>query len=136
MGFDINCGVRFIALEATVDDVPNFKKLAGRLAGRIPAGGSGKGGVDITTQNLQEILDGGAPQLLTSDTVDEDLASLESNGMMETVEASLSQRALERGCVRARLEAGTTSSNCKPWVKWLTNKQHQHGGFMKIKSSR
>ena len=43
VGFDINCGVRFLALDATAKDIPNLKKLAGRLAGRIPAGGSGKG---------------------------------------------------------------------------------------------
>ena len=33
VGFDINCGVRFLALEATAEDIPNLKKLAGRLAG-------------------------------------------------------------------------------------------------------
>ena len=98
VGFDINCGVRFMALDATVDDVPNLKKLAGRLAGRIPAGGSGKGGVDITTQNLQEILQRGAHAAVdVGHGLHEDLASLESHGMMETVVASLSQRALERG---------------------------------------
>ena len=52
VGFDINCGVRFLALDATAQDIPNLKKLAGRLAGRIPAGGSGKGGVDINHQDL------------------------------------------------------------------------------------
>ena len=66
--------------------------------GRIPAGGSGKGGVDITTQNLQEILQRGAHAAVDlGHGLHEDLASLESHGKMETVEASLSQRALERG---------------------------------------
>ena len=27
VGFDINCGVRFLALEATAQDIPNLKKL-------------------------------------------------------------------------------------------------------------
>ena len=40
VGFDINCGVRMLALDATESDIPNLKKLAGRLAGRIPAGAS------------------------------------------------------------------------------------------------
>ena len=48
VGFDINCGVRMLALDATEDDIPNLKKLAGRLAGRSPAGASGKGGLEIT----------------------------------------------------------------------------------------
>jgi len=98
VGFDINCGVRFLALEATIDDVPNIKKLAGRLAGRIPAGGSGKGGVDITRSNLQEILQGGASAALDLGYGrDDDLNHLESSGMLATEDAHVSQRAMERG---------------------------------------
>lgn len=98
VGFDINCGVRFLALEATIDDVPNIKKLAGRLAGRIPAGGSGKGGVDITRSNLREILQGGASAALDLGYGhDEDLNHLESSGILATEEAHVSQRAIERG---------------------------------------
>lgn len=98
VGFDINCGVRFLALDATVDDVPNVKKLAGRLAGRIPAGGSGKGGIDLTSSNLQEILQGGAAAALDLGYgQDDDLPALESNGQLYTENADVSQRALERG---------------------------------------
>lgn len=98
VGFDINCGVRFMALEATLEDIPNLKKLAGRLAGRIPAGGSGKGGIDIKPNDLQDILLRGAEA--TADLgygYHEDLPFLESKGTLGTDEASLSQRALERG---------------------------------------
>ena len=56
VGFDINCGVRMIALECTVDDIPNIDKLAGRLNGRIPSGGSGKGGLDISKTDLDDII--------------------------------------------------------------------------------
>jgi tRNA-splicing ligase RtcB len=98
VGFDINCGVRFLALDATVHDVPNLKKLAGRLAGRIPAGGSGKGGVDITASNLQEILQRGASAALDLGYgQDDDLNHLESSGILETENAQVSQRAMERG---------------------------------------
>ena len=98
VGFDINCGVRFLALEATLDDVPNLKKLAGRLAGRIPAGGSGKGGVEITAQGLKEVLQGGASAALELGYgQDDDIPALESSGCMETTNATVSQRALERG---------------------------------------
>jgi tRNA-splicing ligase RtcB len=98
VGFDINCGVRFLALDATLEDVPNLKKLAGRLAGRIPAGGSGKGGIELTSSQLQDILQGGATaahELGYGQA--EDLPALESSGRLETEEASLSQRAKERG---------------------------------------
>ena len=98
VGFDINCGVRFLALDATKDDIPNLKKLAGRLAGRIPAGGSGKGGVDLTKQQLRELLMGGAPAALDLGYgVANDLQHLESHGRLETEEADVSQRAIERG---------------------------------------
>ena len=98
VGFDINCGVRFLALDATAKDIPNLKKLAGRLAGRIPAGGSGKGGVDITSSDLQDILQRGAHAAADlGHGHHADLAFLESNGLLETQEADLSQRALERG---------------------------------------
>lgn len=98
VGFDINCGVRFMALDATIADIPNLKKLAGRLAGRIPAGGSGKGGVDISRTDLQDILQRGAHAAVDlGHGHHEDLAYLESNGLLETDEASISQRALERG---------------------------------------
>lgn len=98
VGFDINCGVRFLALDATADDIPNLKKLGGRLGGRIPAGGSGKGGVDLTMSNLQEILQGGAQAALDLGYGQhEDLACLESEGVLATDDAEVSQRALERG---------------------------------------
>jgi tRNA-splicing ligase RtcB len=98
VGFDINCGVRALALDATLDDIPNLKKLGGRLAGRIPAGGSGKGGVDITTSNLQDILFSGAKAAAELGFGhDDDLKSIESNGMLKTEHAALSERAIERG---------------------------------------
>ena len=40
VGFDINCGVRMVSLDCSIDDIPNIDKLAGRLNGRIPSGGS------------------------------------------------------------------------------------------------
>ena len=98
VGFDINCGVRFLALEATAEDIPNLKKLAGRLAGRISAGGSGKGGVDIGHQDLNELLQRGAHAAVDLGYgLHEDLSHLESQGLLETEEANLSQRARERG---------------------------------------
>ena len=67
VGFDINCGVRAVALNLSVDEIPNLTKLASRLNGRIPAGGSGKGGVKMTSQQLESVLMGGLDEL---DTID------------------------------------------------------------------
>ncbi|MEC7239366.1 MAG: RtcB family protein [Candidatus Thermoplasmatota archaeon] len=98
VGFDINCGVRVLALEATVDDIPNIKKLGGRMAGRIPAGASGKGGLDIDMPQIRALTEGGAQAAVEMGIgFDEDLPSLESNGLLEVEDATLSNRALERG---------------------------------------
>jgi len=98
VGFDINCGVRMLALDATEKDIPNIKKLAGRLAGRIPAGASGKGGLDITMSDLDNLIQGGAPAAIELGYgFDEDLKHLESGGHLNTENAEISLRAKERG---------------------------------------
>ncbi len=97
VGFDINCGVRMVALECSVDDIPNLDKLAGRLNGRIPSGGSGKGGLDITQRELDEIITRGTNAMVDLGyAYEEDMNSIESNGMLET-DNGVSERAMNRG---------------------------------------
>ena len=98
VGFDINCGVRMLALDATESDIPNLKKLAGRLAGRIPAGASGKGGLEINARQLDDLVQRGAHAAVDLGFgFDEDLAAIESNGVLQSEHAELSNRARERG---------------------------------------
>ena len=97
VGFDINCGVRMIALECSVEDIPNLDKLAGRLNGRIPSGGAGKGGLDITQRDLDEIVIRGTNAMVDLGyAYEEDMNSIESNGMLET-DNGVSERAMNRG---------------------------------------
>ena len=97
VGFDINCGVRLMALDCSVDDIPNIDKLAGRLNGRIPSGGSGKGGLDINKQDLKDIVSRGSDAMVDLGFAhQEDLKNIESNGVLETDEG-VSERAMERG---------------------------------------
>ncbi|MEE2984925.1 MAG: RtcB family protein [Candidatus Thermoplasmatota archaeon] len=97
VGFDINCGVRMVALECSVEDIPNLDKLAGRLNGRIPSGGSGKGGLDITQRELDEIVTRGTNAMVDLGyAYEEDMNSIESNGMLET-DNGVSERAMNRG---------------------------------------
>ena len=97
VGFDINCGVRMVALECSIDDIPNLDKLAGRLNGRIPSGGSGKGGLDITQRELDEIVTRGTNAMVDLGyAYEEDMNSIESNGMLET-DNGVSERAMNRG---------------------------------------
>jgi tRNA-splicing ligase RtcB len=98
VGFDINCGVRMLALDATESDIPNLKKLAGRLAGRVPAGASGKGGLDINSRQLDDLIQRGAHAAVDLGYgFDEDLAHIESNGLLHTENGAISTRARERG---------------------------------------
>ena len=97
VGFDINCGVRLMALDCSVDDIPNIDKLAGRLNGRIPSGGSGKGGLDISRQDLNEIISRGSDAMVDLGFAhQDDLKKIESNGVLETDEG-VSERAMARG---------------------------------------
>ncbi|MAI67124.1 MAG: RNA-splicing ligase RtcB, partial [Phycisphaerae bacterium] len=97
VGFDINCGVRMVALECSIDDIPNIDKLAGRLNGRIPSGGSGKGGLDISRNDLSEIISRGSNAMVDLGyAYSEDLENIESNGVLETDEG-VSERAMARG---------------------------------------
>jgi tRNA-splicing ligase RtcB len=98
VGFDINCGVRAVALNVTVDEIPNLGKLASRLNGRIPAGGSGKGGINITEQQLESVLQGGLSELETIDVSSyHSKGTIESDGIFEIDEVSISERAKKRG---------------------------------------
>ena len=97
VGFDINCGVRLMALDCSVDDIPNIDKLAGRLNGRIPSGGSGKGGLDISRQDLDDIISRGSDAMVDLGFAhQDDLKNIESNGVLETDEG-VSERAMARG---------------------------------------
>ena len=97
VGFDINCGVRALALDITKDDINDLARLSRRLKGRIPAGASGKGGVDIGDQDLDQLVSEGAKAAAELGYgLAEDLAHLESKGQLET-DGTLSTRAKQRG---------------------------------------
>ena len=98
VGFDINCGVRMLALDYSAKDIPNLNKLAGRLSGRVPAGASGKGGLEISMKDMDNILLNGMESVVDLGYGhDSDLTNIESNGYLETVPDAVSTRAKERG---------------------------------------
>ena len=100
VGFDINCGVRLCALDLELSQLRDLKKLGRRLKGRIPAGPSGKGGVDLSTTQMQTILAEGAKAAAEMGLgYDADLAAMESNGLLEGDDRRLSERALKRGAL-------------------------------------
>ncbi len=97
VGFDINCGVRLCSLDMSVNDI-DVKKIASELATRIPAGANRKGGVNLNQTQLQSVLSSGAKAAIDYGWgEDRDLASIESNGLLDSQERSLSERAMKRG---------------------------------------
>tara|TARA_B110000438_G_scaffold282141_1_gene308914 strand:+ start:4844 stop:6307 length:1464 start_codon:yes stop_codon:yes gene_type:complete len=107
VGFDINCGVRLCALNLEQNDLRDMKKLGRRLKGRIPAGPSGKGGVDLSDSGMESILSEGAKAAVELGFGHHaDLAAMESNGLLEGSERGLSERAMKRGA----LSLGTLGS--------------------------
>ncbi|NDB64637.1 MAG: hypothetical protein EB168_03065, partial [Euryarchaeota archaeon] len=97
VGFDINCGVRLLSTGLAADSI-DVRGIVDSLQRSVPAGATSKGGVQLTTSELDGILAGGARAAsemgLGADT---DLERIESGGFMETTERDLSERALARG---------------------------------------
>ena len=97
VGFDINCGVRLLTLDVSVEEIQDMKSLSADLAKAIPAGASGKGGVPLTESELDSIVNEGASAAIDMGWgQSEDLPAIESLGMLEN-EGGLSQRARQRG---------------------------------------
>lgn len=98
VGFDINCGVRLLTTNLTLEDVPNIKSLGRNLAKHIPAGTSGKGGFEINPSKLSKLISGGAEAAYELGWGNsEDLVAIESKGILPVEEPNLSERSIERG---------------------------------------
>ena len=98
VGFDINCGVRLLTLEISESDISDIKALAKGLANAIPAGASGKGGVELNHQGLEDILaDGASAAINLGWGHSDDLSNIESEGFLENDGESISERAMQRG---------------------------------------
>ncbi len=97
VGFDINCGVRLCALDVDVNDI-DAKALAGMLAREIPAGASSKGGVILDETSMAAVLSEGASAAVEMGWGEEqDLAAIESNGVLDSEERNVGERAQKRG---------------------------------------
>jgi len=97
VGFDINCGVRLCALDIEYRDI-NHKSLARKLADSIPAGATSKGGVILDSTEIDMVLSEGANAAIEMGWGESrDLELIESNGVLETNERNLGERAKKRG---------------------------------------
>ncbi|MGZ5442888.1 MAG: RtcB family protein [Thermoanaerobaculia bacterium] len=100
IGYDINCGVRLLRANVTIDDVqPVLDKIAHSLAREIPSG-TGRGGpLRLKAPDLDLVLRDGAARAVEMGFGDaEDLRHIESQGRLDGADPSaVSEHARERG---------------------------------------
>jgi len=100
VGYDINCGVRLLRTDYTVQDILDKRKLLlAEIFKAVPAG-VGKGGTTrLSRRVLEEVCAKGAEWAVANGYgMKQDLQKTEENGRMQEADPSfLSQRALERG---------------------------------------
>jgi len=109
VGFDINCGVRLIRSNLTVDDVrPKIKELIDELFVAVPSGVGSEGRLRVSDRELDEILVNGAKWAVENGYgYEKDLEHCEENGAMEGAKPEVvSRTARERG----RPQLGTLGS--------------------------
>ena len=100
IGFDINCGMRLITTNLTLQDVqPRLKEIVDRLFHRVPAGVGTHGFLKLSHSEFRDLVEQGAPWCVERDMGwQEDLEFTEENGCIAGADASkISDRAVERG---------------------------------------
>ncbi|MDH3254953.1 MAG: RtcB family protein, partial [Acidobacteriota bacterium] len=110
VGYDINCGVRLLRSELTLEEVrPRITEVVEAMYRTIPTGvGSARRDLKLTAKELHGVLGRGAAWAVERGMGEaRDLEYLEEGGCLTTAEPHLvSQRALERG----RRQLGTLGS--------------------------
>src|SRR3989441_3737241 len=100
IGFDINCGMRLVITNLTLDDVqPHLKEIVDLLFQRVPAGVGSHGFLKISRQEFRDVVERGARWCIEHDYGwNEDLELTEEDGCIGGADASkISERAIDRG---------------------------------------
>jgi len=100
IGFDINCGMRLVITNLTLDDVqPRLKEIVDLLFQRVPAGVGSHGFLKLSRDDFRNVVEQGARWCLERDLGwKEDLELTEENGCISGADAGkISQRAIDRG---------------------------------------
>lgn len=109
VGYDINCGVRLLRSELTLDDVkPKLERLINTLFNEVPAGVGSSGDIKVSDREEEEIFVKGAGWAVKKGYgTKEDLEHTEDKGAIDGADpAWISERAYERG----RKQSGTLGS--------------------------
>ncbi|HSU72866.1 MAG TPA: RtcB family protein [Candidatus Binatia bacterium] len=100
IGFDINCGMRLVKTNLTVDQVrPKIKTLVDMLFKMVPSGVGAQGFVKLTNKQMKDVMVSGARWCVENGYgTQEDLERTEENGMLKHADPSkVTQKALGRG---------------------------------------
>ncbi|HLC81980.1 MAG TPA: RtcB family protein [Candidatus Nanoarchaeia archaeon] len=100
IGFDINCGMRLITTNLTVDEVkPKIKLLVDELYKAVPAGVGCQGFVKISKDEFKKVMKNGAQWCVDNGYAwPEDIKHIEDNGKIEWADpAKVSDKAVKRG---------------------------------------
>jgi tRNA-splicing ligase RtcB (3'-phosphate/5'-hydroxy nucleic acid ligase) len=109
VGFDINCGVRLLAIDANPQDVRSrLEELLNQIFRDVPCGTGRKGRFDLEGKDLDAVLSDGAGWAARNNYGrDDDLARIEEFGCLSDADPKkVSTRAKERG----RQQLGTLGS--------------------------
>jgi tRNA-splicing ligase RtcB len=99
VGYDINCGVRLLRTNLHLTEVEkSIPELLNTIFRKIPAGLGSKGKLNISYQDLDQVLDNGLNWALDNGyAIKEDLMHCEENGFLKNTDSSLiSQKAKQR----------------------------------------
>src|SRR5437763_10760214 len=100
IGFDLNCGMRLVITNLTLDDVqPHLHQIVDRLYERVPAGVGSHGFLKLSRQDFRNLVEQGARWCIEHDYGwEDDLEVTEENGCIAGADASkISERAVDRG---------------------------------------
>jgi len=100
IGFDINCGMRLIQTNLTVDDVkPKIKELVNKLYKAVPTGVGRKGPLHLNKNDMDGVMTGGVDWVIEQGYGwDEDKKFMEEQGCIDGARPELiSQKARSRG---------------------------------------
>ena len=109
VGFDINCGVRLLASEYRLEDVqPKVGDLLNQMFRDIPCGTGKAGLVDLSFEQLDDVLENGAHWAVKNGFgTEEDIRHIEETGKIPSADPGMvSARAKKRG----RDQVGTLGS--------------------------
>jgi tRNA-splicing ligase RtcB len=101
VGYDINCGVRLLALPLSDEELGAARKtLVHEISRRVPAGAGKEGLLELRGVQLDAVLERGPRELVTSQGIgtEDDLERTESEGRLPGAEPrAVSERARTRG---------------------------------------